>query len=292
MKMKITAGIIKRAIKAKKTWPQLEREYGCTQDEIKVRIKDLFRGEGDNIIRQINGNTNIQERQNRHRSTNASIGDSGATSTTSCNQPVIATPNPGEQLKELKRYDNEVLEEIATLQNERSQLVNRLHHHASELQKLAGELKGIAQSFRFWIERCKHIIKDVDEARKKLSHIDRLLQEKKKLREGIQEWQEVLSISTEARTHRIRETKTGDTVGFFLADTSPNGIVKSLVSDAEFQSLRPSERLAAIKAAHKAQSMLRDSEADPMFLSDIRDPYDPYSNVQVFVAGPETTQHS
>lgn len=292
MRKKITPGNIQRAIKAKKTWSQLEREYGCTQDEIKARIKDLFRGGSDNIIRQISGNTSTQEKQSRRRSTDASIGNSRVANPTSCNQPVIATPNPEKQLEELKRYDNEVLEEIATLQNERSQLVNRLHHHASELQKLAEELKKIAQSFRSWIERYKHIIKDVGEARKKLSHIDRLLQEKKKLREGIQEWQEVLSVSTEARACRIKKTKTGDTVGFFLADTSPNGIVKSLVGDAEFQSLRPGDRLAAIKAAHKAQSMLRDSEADLMFLSDIRDPYDPYNNVQVFVAGPETTQHS
>lgn len=215
MRKKITPGNIQRAIKAKKTWSQLEREYGCTQNEIKARIKDLFRGGSDNTIRQISGNTSTQEKQSRRRSTDTSVGNSRVANPTSCNQPVIATPNPEKQLEELKRYDNEVLEEIATLQNERSQLVNRLHHHASELQKLAEELKKIAQSFRFWIERCKHIIKDVGEARKKLSHIDRLLQEKKKLREGIQEWQEVLSVSTEARACRIKKTKTGDTVGFF-----------------------------------------------------------------------------
>jgi antitoxin component HigA of HigAB toxin-antitoxin module len=289
MKKKITAGNIQRAIKAKKTWSQLEQEYDCTQDEIKARIKDLFKGGGDNIIRQISGNTNAQEKQSRRRSTDASVGNSRVANPTSSSRPIKAAPNPAEQLEELKRYDNEVLGEIATLQNERSQLVNRLHLHALEFQKLAEELKGIIQSFRSWIERYKHIIKDVDEARKKLSDIDRLLQEKRGLCEGIQEWQKALSVSTEARAHRIRETKTGVTVGFFFADTSPNGIVESLVSDAEFQSLSPSERLAAIKAAHKAQSMLRDSEADPMFLSDIRDPY---SNIQVFVAGPETTQHS
>ena len=76
MRKKITPGNIQRAIKAKKTWSQLEREYGCTQDEIKARIKDLFRGGSDNIIRQISGNTSTQEKQSRRRSTDASIGNS------------------------------------------------------------------------------------------------------------------------------------------------------------------------------------------------------------------------
>lgn len=251
MKKIITAGNIKRAIKAKKTWPQLEQEYGCTQDEIEMRIKDLFRGGGDNIIRQISGNTNAREKQSRRRSTDASVGNSRVANPTSSSRPIKAAPNPAEQLEELKRYGNEVLEEIVTLQNERGQLVNRLHYHASELQKLAEELKEIAQSFRSWIERCKRIIKDVGEARKKLSRIDKLIQEKKGLCKSAREWQDAIKESTE--THAQCVEKPNHTT---MADIESGEIAGITIDAVEFQSLKPSERLKIVRGIY----MLQDCE--------------------------------
>lgn len=65
-----------------------------------------------------------------------------------------------------------------------SKAANGLHLHASEFQKLAEELKGIAQSFRSWFERCKRTIKDADEARKELSNVGKTTSGKRGATQG------------------------------------------------------------------------------------------------------------